>query len=524
MTLSSVRKQRESYELLSENQCRNVLTLMAWVEKSGIKDNRICQQILSRFLKSQTTSEEMLWEWIEKQITGNKEKVTAKTRTACKQYADDHVNKGIWVCKFISGDNADNGCPAILFGYGQTSLSIPFAAVFNSRKPRMISPHAPWLESLRAFFQQTCTHSYGFVSSIGTFTYDLVTAHAFKHSLPLVTVLPFPLMKAVDQKKNGHSADSNSAMNLLSHPEMNRTDRIFLSCGLSAIHCPKKTRMICRDRILAQLSDVHVILEIRSGGNLSEILKKYSVNIPKTHLFIEPEKEINQTENITKNQEYVSQNKNSENHSDQLHHIDWNKYLFHYTRSCSGPWPGQSYEDYLNGFLENEPLARHTALDTLIRILTEQKLRAGNKLIRGKIPVISWSSIYPGELNSIRLWNPALTRWTVEPYGIAIEKKFLISKGCMPVIYGRDEIFKKLQPSLQYRFQRHVPPKCLWKHEKEWRLAQDLDLQDVFPGKGFIFVQSQKERDYLKGFIKQSDTFILIIENLSFEKKGQAGY
>ncbi len=44
-------------------------------------------------------------------------------------------------------------CPAVLFGKGGLNSDLPLLAVFNSRKPRLISPDSNWLKALRFFFR-----------------------------------------------------------------------------------------------------------------------------------------------------------------------------------------------------------------------------------------------------------------------------------------------------------------------------------------------------------------------------------
>ena len=58
----------------------------------------------------------------------------------------------------------------------------------------------------------------------------------------------------------------------------------------------------------------------------------------------------------------------------------WGNYLFHYTRACPGPWPGQAYHEYLADLLDGRSLSGHSAFDTLIRIMEERLIRAGSRI------------------------------------------------------------------------------------------------------------------------------------------------
>jgi hypothetical protein len=321
--------------------------------------------------------------------------------------------------------------------------------------------------------------------------------------------------------------------------------------------------MVCRDRILASLADVHVALEIRSGGNLLKVLEALQARQPRHQWIYRPKRRRAENEGnfvltaklpqwtepfslddpdpveeegcpglpavcpplpassiavetdpiephpvapraIDSNpidprilQPNPVEPHQIEPHQIELSQIGWHKYLYHYTRSCPHPWPGQSHRDYLLAILDGDPFSGHTALDTLIRILMEGRIRAGSKLVRGEQPVISWTSRPPLELDGLRRWNPALIRWTFEPFGMAIEKKELRKRSIKPTIYAGDEAYGRLRPADRFRFQRHEPPKCSWIHEREWRLPGDLLLSEIPAEKGFVFVADGKDRNRL---------------------------
>ena len=65
------------------------------------------------------------------------------------------------------GDGAP-ACPQVLFGKGTIEAEQKWAAVFNSRKPKLISPGAEWLQLLRTMLDVLTTHELGLASSLGT--------------------------------------------------------------------------------------------------------------------------------------------------------------------------------------------------------------------------------------------------------------------------------------------------------------------------------------------------------------------
>ena len=88
----------------------------------------------------------------------------------------------------------------------------------------------------------------------------------------------------------------------------------------------------------------------------------------------------------------------------------------------------------------------------------------------------------------MRRWNPALIRWTFEPYGLAVRRKVLRKLGAKPAVYGASTVYEKLRPEERFRFQLHEPPRCSWKIEREWRQPYDLELTEIGLEDAFAFV------------------------------------
>jgi hypothetical protein len=346
----------------------------------------------------------------------------------------------------------------------------------------------------------------GLAGSLGTITYDLVTAGAEREGSELLLVLESSLD---DIPKSSHSAvfDAESFPSLI------------LTCLPEAGICPKAIRMVCRDRLLAFLSDVHCILELRSGGCLLKTIEAQQKKEPRFQWIYRPEESNkgnagNQklfgeassltvsfsSEDLAIPSETLDPDGVLHCRLEQLNAraIRWDEYLFHYTRSCPGPWPNQSYREYLLSLLDNDPLAERTALAVLVRMLVEGRIRASSKVVRGDEAVTSWTSRPPQELGAIRRWNPALIRWTFEPYGIAVKRDILHRLGVKPAIYAASAVYEKLRREDRFRFQLHHPPRCSWKNEHEWRMPHDLDLTQVPRKEAFAFVAVSSDLGMLR--------------------------
>jgi hypothetical protein len=505
-----------------------VFILCAFLKRSKVSGGPVQHLWIREFLETRADSESDLRNWIEAR-SGRRSK--NKSWEACRKQADgwqaenirivrlptpagcslNTAVEGNWVTddKGVSTVAAEFSeqpvCPSVLFVRGSLNLDFPWLAVFNSRKPRSSSPDAGWLNALRTALNYLRSGKVVFATGIGTLTYDMVGVYASGSGLPFVVTAPFSILEPNSEISDLYGECTGGFG--------------ILSCLADTNACSKKTRLVCRDRLLTALSQAHLVLEIRSGGNLASVLNTQQQRDPRVQFIYEPGgKTSANAGNYSLLNEFPESSRGfrlaetaarsgviAEAEGDRgvagfwnpidTDRIDWREYLFHYTRACPGPWPGESQREYLLNLLSGEVPAGHSALDTLVRILKEGRIRAGTKLVRGNDPVISWSSHSPQEMFILRKWNPALVRWTVEPYGMALRRDYLRSLGARPAVYGADSMYLRLPESERHRFQLSGESGLEWRHEREWRLLGDLILEQVREGKGFIFVPTRGERD-----------------------------
>ena len=489
---------------------RSVLVLSACLNRSGKIDGPAGHAYIARLLSSDISSDNLLRSLVQ-DLLGKK--LSSKSWDLCLNQADKWLDDGIQVaestargCDGSHKRDEKTSCPVVFFFRGILPRDLPWLAVFNSRKPRSLSPDTPWLEVLRFFLNNSRGGKAALASGTGTLTYDLVSAHAVRAGIPLVRFAAFSILEPGSDEASLREFPGSGV----------------ISCLFSTHACPRERRLVCRDRDLAALSNVHAVVELRSGGNLERVLTERQSISPVPRFVFSPAKKTMQNagnflllEKLEKFPRHcrkiVLPEKSRSfpgNPTDTIAASperaepppgfpEWDEYLFHYTRSCVGPWPGQSKTEYLFELLDSAPFSGHTALDTLARILKEARLRGGYKLVRGTEPVISWSSHPPSRFWSLRKWNPGLVRWTVEPYGIAISRGMLRKLGAKPAIYGTDEVFKVLREIEKFRFQLSRPGRCDWRSEREWRLRGDLNLDASVRGCWFAFVPGTAEKEKL---------------------------
>jgi hypothetical protein len=491
--------------VLPEGVTHSLFILDSYIEARGKLDGPSHQSLLGRCVRDDVRQPDDLEQWLQQRRPMSPEHTLIFHKARRK--AEIFIQGRIWAATWKTTALSTPQCPQVLFGMGIAGWDQHWLAVFNSRKARLVQPAEGWLQDLRLRLPELTSHNLGIASSIGTFTYDLLTAYAQDTGIPLLLVLPIPLQ----------AAGKDSPLALLSDSaELHQA----LTCQSKAMRCSKAVRSVCRDRLLSSLADVQWALELRTGGNLHKILQTQQMEDRRTLLISVPKNRNKETagnfellealpsaKRITAGHGKIGSRASPKSESAQAaasaaHRIEWCSYLYHYTRSCPGPWPNQSYRQYLLSLLKNELFSGHTALDTLVRILLEEKIRASNKLVRGEQPVVSWSAVPPVKFQNLKQWNPALVRWTVDPYGIAVSLRVLRKQGAKPVIYGPETTYTRLQPADRFRYQRHQPPSCSWKYEREWRLPEDFDLSSASSDDGFIFVQEPGDLELLSNHVR----------------------
>jgi len=567
---SAIYDLRSKMVRLDDRTAYCVLAACALMKKCGITGGAEQHCGINRLLGAGVRTDSDLRSW----LCASFPAMNASLWDNCRKQADEFVEKGVKL--FTWGDRSASGgaggvflaaaegggnpgrrshrhCPGVLFGKGDPQIDLPLLAVFNSRKPRLVSPDSNWLKALSIFFEGLDPGEIALAGSTGTLSYDLASTLAQRSGFAQILVAPFALIPL-----------NHADRELLKTYGEGASGIPILSCMLYAGSCSTKQAAVCRDRILAALANFHLVLEIRSGGNLLAALEEIQGQSPR-HQFVLDPGNINSSNAgnytlLTKFPEHTHRLKLDAVHAEKdegrlsrgdAEHAEkckgWRFYskletensklpqdglsrgdaehaekckgghvysklktdnsklpqgnsklpnfLFHYTRACAGPWPGETYRQYLMNLLDRHPLSGHSALETLIRIIEEARIRGASLMVRGRESVISWSSHPPQDLFLMRKWNRALIRWTVEPYGIAVRRDVLRSLGAKPAIYGGEQTYGRISEAEKYRFQlSRSTPSSSWRHEREWRLPGDLVLSRLKPGDGFVFVKTEEEK------------------------------
>lgn len=178
------------------------------------------------------------------------------------------------------------------------------------------------------------------------------------------------------------------------------------------------------------------------------------------------------------------------------------EWLLHCTRRHEGPWPDQSFVEYLDELIDDSPLADRSSLASLRRILTERRIRASNAAIRDGHRVVSFTAESLGRLSRLRSFRAHRHRWDFEPYGVALRRDWLEARGARPVVYADEQDWERLptvdRPFFQRRTTRARSDGLAtdWTVEREWRVLDDVDLAEVSDTanepKAWVFVPDER--------------------------------
>lgn len=426
---------------------------------------------------------------------GDPESVVANT-------VDEWLDQGIYLLTsedFRSFNRHELEKYRFIFARGPGELlGNPTASIINSRRGKNVSPLDMWLQKTRLAVKDAIDNRLTVVSSLGALQYSIVTAASKGNELIVVCDGPLPFMASAKLRKMFFQEYSG-----LFDPA--RT--LFLSAQCPGLSVEGSQAQRMRDEIVVALSDIIYPVDVKAGGNMERILgeaEKRKVHV-RNIVFeevsngftgIDPESSVVQEEVVGggigdrpagyENKLFTGLNSFfSETlgswivcYPESLMRFELSgSSLFHYTRSCPGPWPGQTCDDYICSLLNNQPGATHTAFDTLVRIGLEQRIRGSDRLIRGKHVVVSFTEEEPSKLSSIRIWRTGFHRWSMEPYGVAIIRESLIKKGARQVRYGPPDLYRQLPEDEKFLFQLSRTKSYNWSPEKEWRMRGDLDIK-----------------------------------------------
>jgi len=357
-------------------------------------------------------------------------------------------------------------------------LCRPRVAILNSRQGKFPASDASWIQRTLELVAELVRSDKVIVSSIGMFTWELVTWKTGACGGKLILVLADAKPKDVPVVAGSIVRDFGLDMRntLFLFPD-NSAEIQGLSSDLPRLDC-----------FIATLADTLYPVAIRPRGNLAAILDTFRATPTKV--------DERFTVSYTKTSRRSSRSK-IEMELSVSENLPWD-FLTHWTRAATGPWPDETRAEFYASFEQGMIGYPRGAFHTLRRILRERRIRASKQLVRGDEAVVSLTACPPWELAKLVKWRPSLFRWTFEPYGIALKRMKLESLGARSVVYGNDDDYHSLKEQDKPFFQSCGHGKNDWRIEKEWRHLGDLDLSHFGPHDATVFVLTEEEAAILQ--------------------------
>jgi hypothetical protein len=147
--------------------------------------------------------------------------------------------------------------------------------------------------------------------------------------------------------------------------------------------------------------------------------------------------------------------------------------LFHFTRT-----PNEPSVKWANKYGDIHEIRPASAGAVLEKILSEGQLRGTSGWTYGyncvcftEAPIHEFNSIF----SLVEIAASEKERPRYEPYGIAVNKNWLFSKGGRPVIYDHPNALEAFPDDQKYRFVPYDPDQGIdFTWEREWRIQTDL--------------------------------------------------
>lgn len=380
------------------------------------------------------------------------------------------------------------------------TLTREWLGIVSSHRDRHGYAIQEWQDSLQSALQLAQRQHWG-VLCAGETPYSQIIIHACnRYSIPLRIIHAGSLNDSPDQ----------AGVIRLSHQDSEATGN--------------KADPPLHDRAVVFLSDKLFVLALSEGGKIARLLEErvqFDAIPPGTSYLAIPSTRLNRTKSsvgldwldrgvvgwlniapqLDADQGFtaIAPNSSQAIHQPllpiQLIASAHSKYLIHCTRSRRGPWPDQSPAQFHDELLHRPWSSQPTVAQTLLRILQQRRLIATNAYRRGDITTVCFSSKPISDLLAMRQFQPHLARWDWEPYGIMIDRDWLIQHGAKQVSYI-DSVTAKTKTAEELTFCQVVsntPGATHWQKEQEWRVPGDVRLSFIPFSKAIVFVPTIAE-------------------------------
>jgi len=326
-----------------------------------------------------------------------------------------------------------------------------------SRQSRQPCGLTPWVRQVQAAAGWAHEHRLRVLTSIGMPTWELVCAAAALYRLRQTVLVP--AADAADY----HQSVEHCRTEFCLEPEL--VD--FVPVYTDGHRPTRAALMSARDDAIVTRADVLVPLSLRPRGRLEELLKSAAAGARVVERFRIP---------YERRREQLNYRLDDSHTNPELESLG-DRYLFHWTRAVNHCWPDESPLAYYASILTSTVYPRR-AVDTLLHILTKDKIIASTRHMPTGAAVVSFSGLPPAGALPLMRWRARYGEMSFEPYGVGIDRRCAEAAGIVPVRYfdrAGDEM-----PENDERWRRQSNGvRTDWRREQEYRHRGNLRLSSV---------------------------------------------
>lgn len=330
------------------------------------------------------------------------------------------------------------------------------AVILNSRQALYPCGTDPWIVATARAIDDIAQKKLTLLTSVGTPAWEIGLHLAQMKNVPMILLISCIHGEDLNQKLDSCITDFRLDPNLV---------RVI---GISSDGASKERLALQaeRDRRIIEMADVVYPVSIRTGGNLDTLLSDaIKGNKSIEYDFTAPWQSGKVGHLVPIKPEILEPGLDN----------NLRDYIIHWTRAVHYPWPGETRHDFYNAIVQSGDSHPRSALKTLLRILTEMRLRSSPKHMRRGVQAVSFSSLPPSRAVELMRWRARYREMTFEAYGIAIRQSAAERVGVEKAIYGNPEMIAYLAEDEKPYFQS-LGTIGDWEKEREFRHIGDMDL------------------------------------------------
>ncbi len=346
----------------------------------------------------------------------------------------------------------------------------PTAAILLSRQPLRPCGQTTWVKQTVQAIHWIKQQGFTLCTSIGMQTWELLAALGSLEKIKQTLFVPATSPGEFEQLKESTIDQFDLTPNSVEFiPIMGNKNTT------------KENLWLKRDKLIVETADVLVPISLRKDGYMETLMKQHSVRKKKVvGQFQVP---------YEKRSEPLAYSIQTDRLKPELTRMK-DQYVIHWTRASNSAWPTEKLIVHYKAIIESETYPR-SAFDTLMNIMSTKRICASSRHMPMSIPAVSFSGLPPVEVIPLMRWRSRYQQMSFEPYGIGIEKDYVMSSGICPVRYykKRSDRINNDDPWLW----QSIGERGDWRAEQEYRYKGDFNLAQVPLERIRVFCYTKKE-------------------------------